>query len=104
MSELMRRVGFSARFRIAGLTDHLRNKIENEERTIERKANEERKLRNKLGDIGAVGHYFGPDSRDTRGEMEAKELEKILQLLSHGEKRINLKEREFRAFLNEKNG
>ena len=62
------------------------------------------KLRNELGEIGGAGHYFGNDTRFTRDSMEEKELEKVLQLLSLGEKRINLKEREFRAILSEKNG
>ena len=37
-----------------------------------------------------------------RDWMEEEELKKVLQLLSLGEKIINLKEREFRAFLREK--
>ena len=36
--------------------------------------------------------------------MEEKDLKKMLQLLAAGEKEINLKEREFRAILSEKNG
>ena len=80
--------------------------MKNEPEFIQRKANKGRneeleKLRNELGEIGGVVHYFGDDSHDTREEMEEKELKKVLQLLALGEKIINLKETEFRAILNE---
>ena len=61
-----------------------------------------RMLSNELGEIGGAGHFFGNDSGDARGSMKEKELKKVLRLLSLGEKRINLKEREFRTFLSEK--
>ena len=64
------------------------------------------KMRSDLGEIGGAGHFFGDDKgiyhggvRDPMGENE---LKKVLQLLALGEKRINLKEREFRAILSEK--
>jgi len=59
-------------------------------------------LSNELGELGGAGHFFGNDSFDARRWMEEKELRKVLRLLSLGEKRINLKEREFRTFLTEK--
>jgi hypothetical protein len=53
-------------------------------------------------ELGGAGHFFGNDSLYTRGEMEEKELRKVLRLLSLGEKRINLKESELRTFLTRK--
>ncbi|CBY13408.1 unnamed protein product [Oikopleura dioica] len=65
-------------------------------------------MRKELGEIGGAGHFFGNDKKmefgGKRDEMEEEELKKVLHLLAAGEKKINLKEREFRAFLNEKNG
>ena len=87
------------------------NRVEIDERTILRTANVERngeleKMRNEFGEIGGAGHFWGNDTwigyGGVRNWMGEKELKKVLQLLSLGEKRINLKEREFRAFLNEK--
>ena len=59
-----------------------------------------------IGEIGGAGHFWGNDKstyfggeRDPMGE---EELKKVLRLLAAGEKKVNLKEREFRAFLNEK--
>ena len=61
-------------------------------------------MRKKLGELGGAGHYFENDGHEVRDSMEKKDLKKVLQLLSLGEKRINLKEKEFRDFLNVKNG
>ena len=59
-----------------------------------------------MGAIGGAGHFWGNDKSISRGGvrnwMGEKELKKVLRLLALGEKKINLKEREFRAFLNEK--
>jgi len=61
-----------------------------------------------MGEIGGAGHFWGNDKetkcggeRDLMGEEEMK---KVLRLLAAGQKKVNLKEREFRAFLNDKNG
>ena len=63
------------------------------------------KLRMELGELGGAGHYFGNDQRTDfggkRDMMEEEDLKKVLRLLAAGEKKINLKEREFRAFLSE---
>jgi len=65
-------------------------------------------MRTELGDIGGAGHFFGNDKEivhgGVRNRIEENELKKVLQLLAAGEKKINLKEREFRAFFSEKNG
>ena len=70
--------------------------------------NELRKLRDELGELGGAGHFFGNDKEGwfggDREPMGEEELKMILQLLSFGEKKINLKEREFRAIFSEKNG
>ena len=73
---------------------------------VQGRKEELQKLRNELGSIGGAGHFFGDDSDelstdDTREDSEEEELRKVLELLSLGEKCINLKEREFRAFLSE---
>ena len=56
-----------------------------------------------MGEIGGPGHFWGNDQRahfgGERDLMGEKELKKVLRLLAAGEKKINLKEREFRAFL-----
>ena len=74
--------------------------------TEKKEESELEKLRNELGEKGGAGHFWGNDKMigtgGVRNWMGEKELKKVLQLLSLGEKRINLKEREFRAFLNEK--
>jgi len=61
-----------------------------------------------MGEIGGVGHFLGNDKGTyfggVRDEMADEELKKVLRLFAAGEKKVNLKEREFRAFLNEKNG
>ena len=71
-----------------------------------RNTNELRSLRNELGELGGVGHFFGNDKGTwflgDREPMEDRQLKNILQLLSLGEKKINLKEREFRAIFSEK--
>ena len=84
---------------------------------IERKNNELEKMRselaksmrNELGELGGAGHFWGNDKEKNHGRnggkrdvMFEKDLKKVLHLLATGEKRINLKEREFRAFLSEK--
>jgi len=59
-----------------------------------------------MGAIGGAGHFWGKDKIISRGGvrngMKEKELKKVLRLLALGEKKINLKEREFPAFMNEK--
>ena len=59
-----------------------------------------------MGEIGGAGHFWGNDKDiyygGVRDKMGEKELKKVLRLLAAGEKKVNLKEREFRAFLNEK--
>ena len=76
-----------------------RNKI-NKEPEVELEV-----LRNELK---GAGHFFGNDKSKyyggERGFIKYGELKKMLRLLAAGEKKINLKEREFRAFLSEKNG
>ena len=66
---------------------------------IERKNDELEKMRTELGDIGGAGHFFGNDkdinNGGVRNWMSVKELKKVLRLLAAGEKKINLKEREF---------
>jgi len=56
-----------------------------------------------MGEIGGAGHFWGNDKRayygGERDLMGEEELKKVLRLLAAGEKKINLKEREFRAFL-----
>ncbi|CBY33394.1 unnamed protein product [Oikopleura dioica] len=63
-------------------------------------------LRMEMGAIGGAGHFWGKDKIISRGGvrngMKEKELKKVLRLLALGEKKINLKEREFPAFMNEK--
>jgi hypothetical protein len=54
-----------------------------------------RMLSNELGELGGAGHFFGNEYWDTRFEMEEEELKMVLRLLAAGEKKINLKEREF---------
>ena len=83
----------------------------NQERAIEkkevgRKNDELEKMRKELGEIGGSGHFWGNDKwtgdggvRDWMGE---EELKKVIGLLAAGEKKINLKEREFRAFFSDK--
>ena len=88
-----------------------RNKAGNQGRMVEKKEiereNEElEKMRNELGELGGAGHFWGNDkSKNFGGErngMKEEELKKVQQLLAAGEKKINLKEREFRAFWSEK--
>ena len=55
-------------------------------------------MRTELGKIGGAGHFFGNDKVIIREEMKEKELAAVLRLLSLGEKKVNLKEREFIAF------
>ena len=71
---------------------------------IEKMTNDERKwelekLRNELATKGGI---FGYDAGDAVGErrdlLEKKEFLKAIRFLALGEKKINLKEREFRAF------
>ena len=64
---------------------------------VQGRKEELQKLRNELGSIGGAGHFFGNDNVDTRYEMEEEELKLVIRLLAAGEKKINLKEREFRA-------
>jgi hypothetical protein len=54
-----------------------------------------RMLRNELAELGGAGHFWGNDNLDTREVMEEEELKMVLRLLAAGEKKINLKEREF---------
>jgi hypothetical protein len=56
-------------------------------------------LRMELGEFGGAGHYFGKDQLKVRDSMEEEGLKKVLELLSLGEKKVNLKEREFRVFV-----
>ena len=55
-----------------------------------------------MGEKGGAGHFWRNDrwigNGGERDEMEQAELEKVLRLLSFGEKKINLKEKEFLAF------
>ena len=63
-------------------------------------------MRHELGDIGGAGHFFGNDRMikygGMRDAMGGEELKKVLRLLAAGEKKVNLKEKEFRTFLIEK--
>ena len=92
-------------------TTNVKEKSENRGKMIQRMANEGRNkelenLRNALGEIGGAGHFCGNDKMKSfggvRDHMGQAELKNVIRLLAAGEKRINLKEREFRAFLNEK--
>ena len=60
-------------------------------------------MRKKIGEKGGAGHFWGDDRAICKGGvrdgMQQAELEKVLRLLELGEKKINLKESEFRAFL-----
>ena len=47
--------------------------------------------------LGGAGHFFGHDNTETRDPMYEVELKLVLRLLAAGEKKINFKEREFRA-------
>lgn len=83
--------------------------MKNETRKTEeivRKNEELEKMRNELGELGGAGHFWGNDKQKNdggeRNGMGEEELKKVLRLLAAGEKKINLKEREFRAFLSEK--
>ena len=73
---------------------------------VERRNGDVEKLRMELGEIGGAGHFFGndkwTDAGGARNVMGERELKNILRLLALGEQKINLKEREFRAFLSEK--
>jgi hypothetical protein len=61
------------------------------------------KLRMEYGQLGGAGHYFGNDKETgERDPMDEAEFKKVLRLLAAGEKKINLKEMEFRTFLSEK--
>ena len=77
-----------------------------EKKEIGRKNDELEKLRKELGEIGGSGHFWGNDKEICRGgvrdSMGEEELKKVIGLLAAGEKKINLKEREFRAFLSDK--
>ena len=88
-------------------------KLEDELECEKKKSQEDRyefseleKLRMELGELGGAGHFWGNDKdKDEGGErdgMKEEELKKVLRLLAAGEKKINLKEREFRAFLSKK--
>ena len=72
----------------------------------ERKRAELEKMRKEIGEKGGAGHFWGNDRAicdgGVRNWMEQAELEKVLRLLAVGEKKINLKESEFRPFLNQK--
>jgi hypothetical protein len=85
--------------KIEQLKKELREKNETGDEKLER-------LRNELGEKGGAGLFWENDKAIRRGgvrdEVEEKDLKKVLQLLAAGEKEINLKEREFRAFLSEK--
>jgi len=52
-----------------------------------------------MGEIGGAGHFWGDDKEicegGVRDEMGDEELKKVLRLLAAGEKKVNLKEREF---------
>ncbi|CBY16034.1 unnamed protein product [Oikopleura dioica] len=65
-----------------------------------------KKLKMEMGEIGGAGHFWGNDKRTKDGgerdDMREKELENVTRLLAAGQKKVNLKEREFRAFLSEK--
>jgi nitroimidazol reductase NimA-like FMN-containing flavoprotein (pyridoxamine 5'-phosphate oxidase superfamily) len=62
---------------------------------VQGRKEELQKLRNELGEIGGAGHFFGHDNLGTRDSMEEEDLKMVLRLLAAGEKKINLKEREF---------
>ncbi|CBY15434.1 unnamed protein product [Oikopleura dioica] len=84
----------------------LKLKIQKLEKELENKKSQEKeehdicndleKLRMEMGEIGGAGHFWGNDKRTG---MRDEELKKVLRLLAAGEKKVNLKEREFRAFL-----
>ena len=52
-------------------------------------------LRQKCGDMPGVGHFWPMDKKGARDYMEKEELATVLHLLSQGEKKVHLKEREF---------
>ena len=63
-------------------------------------------LKKNMGAKGGAGHFFGNDRETSYGGerywMQREDLTKVLRLLSLGEKKVNLKERGLRAFLNTK--
>jgi hypothetical protein len=76
---------------------------------VQGRKEELQKLRNELGELGGAGHFWGNDKAKCHGGerwwmREEEDLKKVLRLLAAGEKKISLKEREFRAFKSEKNG
>ena len=71
---------------------------EQENKDNERKNTELEKMRIDLGEKGGAGHFYGYDAEFNfggRDAMDEEDLMKVLQLLSLGQKTINLKEMEF---------
>ena len=66
------------------------------------------KLRIECGEIGVAGLFWGDDKfirgGGVRDHMDEEDLRDVARLLALGEKNINLKEMEFRSFLNVRNG
>lgn len=52
----------------------------------------------KLAGLNGAGHYFGNDGEFKRDAMFKDEIERVLRLLSLGEKAVNFKRREFLTF------
>ena len=77
-----------------------------EEKEIRRRNGELENLKNEFGKLGGAGHFWGndkgTDAAGVRDQMGESELKKVLRLVAAGETKINLKERESRAFLSEK--
>jgi len=81
-------------------------KREVDKKEVGRRNDELEKMRKEIGEIGGSGHFWGNDKGiyegGVRDEMREEALKKVIGLLAAGEKKINLKEREFRAFLSDK--
>ena len=64
------------------------------------------KLRNELGALGGAGHFWGDEkaisSGGIRDQMGKGALRNVIRLLLLGEKKVNLKEREFIALFSDK--
>jgi len=56
-------------------------------------------LRQKCGDMPGIGHFWPSEKKGVKDFMEKEELTTVLHLLSTGEKKVHLKERELFAIL-----
>ena len=89
--------------KIKTIEKNLKNDNERKRAENEKRNDELEKMRKEIGEKGGAGHFWGDDRMikygGVRDGMGQAELEKVLRLLAVGEKKINLKESEFRAFL-----